>query len=345
MGGTSSLGALTVFLVAAVVTAGVSPWIIGAMQRWSVVDHEGNRTSHRGTIPRGGGVAILVGTMVALTATYDQWIDQPPIDLVALFALAFGILGLIDDFRTLPALLRLSCQSVLTGLFLAFSGVDLITASATLSIVLSALWIMGFVNAFNFMDGINGISSATTVIIGSSLALASWRWDGGVELPALALVGGAIGFAPFNALTGRVFLGDVGSYLLGSALALLAVAAVANGVPALPVFLPFLVYIADVAYTMAMRAYRREQILKSHRQHVYQRLTNVHGWSHPRTALVVAAFTLALVSLGQLAAGAPPAAQVAAGVVGIVLVVSYLSLPRLFATRPTLSARSADPAY
>lgn len=327
-----SIAGLTALLVAAVTTAGVAPWVIGLLQRFSVVDKENGRTSHRGTVPRGGGLAVLIGLIVALGATGPQWFERP-LDLVALFALAFAVLGLIDDVRTLPALLRLGTQAILTTLFLVASGISLFPDLGAVSWVLTAFWILGFVNAFNFMDGINGISSATTVLVGASVALASWRWDGGVEIPALALVGGAIGFAPFNALTGRVFLGDVGSYLLGGGLALLAVAAIHNGVPALPVLLPCLVYVADVAYTMAMRASRGEKLLKSHRQHVYQRLTNTTGWSHLRTTSVVALFTFALAGLGQLAADAPLLAQAVAVIVGLVLVAAYLQLPRLAGSR------------
>lgn len=344
MQGSMFADGLAVLLLSGVVTAGLLPWLIGQLQRFEVVDHANGRSSHRGTVPRGGGLAIMVGTMLSLAVTSSAWIDDHRLDLSALFAMAvaFALLGLIDDVRTLPALLRLGAQLVFTILFLIIVSFDPSGGLGVIGNVLAAWWIIGFVNAFNFMDGINGISSATTVLLGSSLALASWRWDGGIEMPALALVGGALGFAPFNASSGRVFLGDAGSYLLGGALGLMTVIAVGNGVPSLPLVLPSMLYVGDVAFTMACRAHRRERIFKSHRSHVYQRLTHVAGWSHGRTTIVVGAFTVVLVVLGQVAGGTSPIVQVAAAVAGTCLVGLYLSLPHLASKDQPVEAEVAE---
>jgi UDP-GlcNAc:undecaprenyl-phosphate GlcNAc-1-phosphate transferase len=321
--------ALLVVVLAATSTAAICPWLIGFLQRRSMVDQENGRTSHRGAVPRGGGLAVIFGIVIALVMTWDKWIDIPHLPAVALFTFGFGLLGLIDDIRTLPAMLRLVTQAVLAGLFMIFTGLDPIPAVGLLAVFIAGFWIMAFVNAFNFMDGINGISAATTCIIGTSLAIASYRWDAGVEIPALAVVGAALGFAPFNAMSARVFLGDVGSYLLGAGLALLAVVAVSNGAPVVAIGLPFLLYAADVAFTFASRAQRRERVFKSHREHVYQRLTQPSGFSHQQMTMIVSAFTVVLVFLAQVSGAQGATTQVLACVAGLALVISYLRLPTL----------------
>ena len=97
----------------------------------------------------------------------------------------------------------------------------------------TACWLAGFVNAFNFMDGVNGISGAHALIGGVVYAcLAGWRRDGFGVAAGLALAVGAAAFLPWNAVRARVFLGDVGSYSIGAALAVLAVRLVMLGVPA-----------------------------------------------------------------------------------------------------------------
>jgi UDP-N-acetylmuramyl pentapeptide phosphotransferase/UDP-N-acetylglucosamine-1-phosphate transferase len=161
----------------------------------------------------------------------------------------------------------------------------------------------------------------------SSLAVASIRWDGGIEVPALSLVGAALAFAPFNAAN-RVFLGDVGSYLLGASLSMLAVVGVLQGIPVLAAVLPFGLYVADVVFTLARRLARHAPLMQSHREHVYQRLANERGWGHARTTAAVSMCTLALALLANLGG----AAEVGVGratwwLLSAGVVMAYLQLP------------------
>jgi UDP-N-acetylmuramyl pentapeptide phosphotransferase/UDP-N-acetylglucosamine-1-phosphate transferase len=249
------------------------------------------------------------------------------VPIVVLVALAFGLLGLTDDVRSLTPTSRLAAQvglGVISGLALlgSFDEMNLVWMFVV------AVWLVGFVNAFNFMDGINGISSATTIIIGSSLAIASYRWNAGIELPALATVGAALGFAPFN-LTNRVFLGDIGSYMLGAALSMLAVVGVTNGIPVIAAAAPFALYLADVAYTLTCRAARGERLMEAHRQHVYQRLANDNHWGHRKTTLVVSVVTFSLVALGHAGANTRLGQAALAASVSALMVALYLALPAI----------------
>lgn len=334
-GALSAIGSLS---VSAAVTAAVCPRVISGLRSRAVVDAEGDRTSHVGVVPRGGGLAMLVGLVVALGLTISAWASSADVVALALGAAAFAALGFRDDIGGLRATTRLVAQLALSAAFgfvvMTTSG-SLLTVTAVLGIAAVTAWLVLFVNAFNFMDGINGISAATTTIIASSLAVASYRWDGHVSVPALALVGASIAFAPFNA-TNRVFLGDVGSYLLGSSLAMLSVVGIAHGIPVVAVVLPFGLYVADVGYTLVRRAARGAALMEAHREHVYQRLANEGGWGHERTTLVVSGCTLALVVFGQLSAGSPLVAFAVVGLSAAVLI-AYLCLPRTTAAAAVLT--------
>lgn len=322
---TTWLPAATSLLVSGAVTAAICPRVIVVLRSRSIVDAEGHRTSHVGVVPRGGGIAVLAGLSVALGLTFGAWRSSNGAIALALATIAFAAVGLRDDLGGLRATTRLAVQVGLSGLFALsvtphpWGPLGLVAAAAV------SAWLVLFVNAFNFMDGINGISSATTAIIATSLAIASFRWHGGIEVPALALVGAAVAFAPFNA-TNRIFLGDVGSYLLGSCLAMLSVVGVRHGIPVMAVTLPFILYVADVAFTLARRASRGARLMEAHREHVYQRLANEGGWGHERTTLTVSGCTIVLAALAQIGPLAGliglGSAALAAAVVG-----TYLSLP------------------
>ena len=137
-------------------------------------------------------------------------------------------------------------------------------------------------NAFNFMDGVNGISGAHALIAGVVYALLGWWQHDGFLVPAgAAVAAGALAFLPWNAGQARVFLGDAGSYALGAALAVLAAYALVRGVPVEAVLGPLALYLADTAWTLQRRIRAGERWLEPHRTHIYQRWCDA-GWSHQR---------------------------------------------------------------
>ena len=317
------ISGLITLLVATSVTILVCPPVILLLKRQSMVDTATSRSSHIGEVPRGGGLALLAGITAALVLVADSWWRQKGIPELCLTAAVFGLIGIADDLHSLKATVRLVLQIVVASSFALAISISSDVVSSVQTAVIVGVVIVTFVNAFNFMDGINGISAATATIIGTSLAIASYRWDGGIELPALALVGSALGFAPFN-LANRIFLGDVGSYLLGSALVMLAIVGVQHGMPIVAVVLPFTLYLGDVFYTLGRRASRHEAILEAHREHVYQRLANERGLGHQRTTVIVSGFTFLLVAAGQ--SSTPTTIAL---ILGAAAVASYLTLPRL----------------
>jgi UDP-N-acetylmuramyl pentapeptide phosphotransferase/UDP-N-acetylglucosamine-1-phosphate transferase len=157
----------------------------------------------------------------------------------------------------------------------------------TVLVASGVIFLVGLVNAFNFMDGIDGISAVTVVVAGG------WfMWlgrDADVTTGAAGvMVGSALGFLYWNA-AGRVFLGDVGSYFLGGLLAVLIIRGVEDGVAAHLMVAPVAVYVGDTVGTLIRRVRQGHQVGVAHRDHVYQRLTQA-GLSHLRVALLVGAW-------------------------------------------------------
>src|SRR5690606_26264522 len=144
--------------------------------------------------------------------------------------------------------------------------------------------VLAYINMANFMDGINAISGLHGLAAGGALAvvgtLAQFEWL--TFSDALIAVAFAV-FLPWN-LNGRLFLGDVGSYLLGASLAAAAGSAIAAGVPPIAALAPLAIYAADTLVVIVRRLARGEQWWEAHRQHVYQRLVDA-GVRHLPVAL------------------------------------------------------------
>jgi UDP-N-acetylmuramyl pentapeptide phosphotransferase/UDP-N-acetylglucosamine-1-phosphate transferase len=303
---------------------------IPLLRRAAVIDVPGHRSSHMVPTPRGGGIPIAAGLLVAAGLMGSA--------LAALFAFTvatFGLLGFAEDLRGISAAWRLVIQAAGATMVAAvlISGLAGPTGVLLLLVAVGAGWITGFVNAFNFMDGVNGISGAHALIAGGAYACLGWWRDDGFLAPAGAAVAvSALVFLPWNAGVARVFLGDAGSYVLGSALAVLAAYAVLAGIPPEAVLGPLVLYIADTAWTLQRRIRAGERWLQPHRTHTYQQWCDA-GWSHQRVTVVAAATTVVLSLLGAVSLAGDPVPRAAADLAGAAVVLAYLRSPALLARR------------
>ncbi|HEX2042500.1 MAG TPA: hypothetical protein VHF24_07675 [Acidimicrobiales bacterium] len=309
------------------------PLVTRALRRLEAYDYPNPRSSHHEPTLRGGGIAPAAAMLVALAVM--SAVPGPERFALALTAAAFAAIGLAEDVRGVGVFARLALQGA--AALVALPVVGLLDWPAWSGVVV-VLWLVAFVNAFNFMDGINGIACSCVIVSG-----AAW-WVVGDAAHVDLLAGGgivaaaaALGFAPFNVLTARTFLGDVGSYFLGAWLALLAVVGVGEGAPPEAVLAPLALYVADTGTTLVRRVARGERWHEPHADHTYQRLVRA-GWSHVTTAVTVGVLMLVTATLGMLAFSDSPAVR-AAGDLGILAVsAGYLGLPALVSSRRRTTA-------
>src|SRR3954468_2137616 len=175
------------------------------------------RSSHKIPTPQGGGIAVLASALLVAGAALFLAPSAGFPEAAVLFAAALGlaVVGGVDDIRPLPAMLRIVLQAVAVMVVVQAGGHDRIFPAAPLWIerglvIFAGLW---FVNLVNFMDGIDWMTVAEMVPITAAVALlgAAGLIPLSVALIGAALLGGLLGFAPFNRPVARLFLGDVGS--------------------------------------------------------------------------------------------------------------------------------------
>ncbi len=319
-------GGLSAGLTCGAIVLAAEPVTIPLLRRLAAIDVPGHRSSHTVPTPRGGGVPVAVGLLVS--GVLAGGTGRPPYLAAVGF---FGALGLADDLRGLPAVPRLVLQAAGGALAAALLVAPLRMPAAELAglTLLGALWVAAFVNAFNFMDGVNGISAGHAMIGGVAYAcLGEWRQDMFLVAAGAAVAAGGLAFLPWNLVRARVFLGDVGSYALGAALAVLAACAILRGVTAEATLGPVALYLADTAWTLQRRIRSGERWLEAHRTHTYQRWCDV-GWSHQEVTLLTAAATVLLTLLGAASLAGNLPLRAAADAAGLCVLAVYLSSPAL----------------
>jgi UDP-N-acetylmuramyl pentapeptide phosphotransferase/UDP-N-acetylglucosamine-1-phosphate transferase len=341
------------FMVAPV--AAILVWVLVAVvrqlaRRWHLYDHPNARSSHVVPTPRLGGVGLatvlLGGLFLApqLSGLGDLGGAWRYLGLVGLLV---ATVSLADDLKSLPVVVRFGVHLAAASIVLTrvgplrslHLGPFEISLVGWLGAALLVIWVAGFVNAFNFMDGIDGLAAGQALIAG-----VGWILLGTVgESPALAyagwlLVGVSVGFLAHNWPPASIFMGDAGSALLGLTL---SAAPLLLGGPAflLPSVLLVWPFVFDTAFTLVRRARRGEPFWRAHRSHLYQRLSPTRA-SHRSVALLY----LGLAMLGVVASVtlllAEPVWAVAAAVL---LVLAATALWRLVEHRERLANLAPSP--
>ena len=246
-------------------------------------------------------------------------IGDPWLGAVLAAALGLAAVSWIDDLRSLPPLIRLAAQ----GLAVAVGTASLLDdgfffqglAPGWLDPLVAALGWIWFVNLFNFMDGIDGITGVETACVGGGAALVAFlapETAGLTPVFGLTLAAAALGFLVWNWHPAKIFLGDVGSVPVGFLLGWILFDLTAAGLWAPAIILP-LYYLADATITLARRALRGEKIWRAHREHFYQRATQ-NGKSHAEVSRMILAANVVSVALAVAALSWPWAALGAAAV-------------------------------
>ena len=318
------------FLLSAVLAYFGTELTIGLSRRFRLMDWPNPRSSHTAAIPRLGGVGILCGfyfslagaALFAQSGLVLQGFIPRDAFLLVLVGGGMAVTGLYDDLRGLSPAMKFLFE-LIPAAFVAAEGIRLESVSIPFappiyfslwSIPVTVLWLVAFSNIFNFMDGIDGMAGGTAFVYAGFLFLFAWL-EGvpGVGFGALLLAGSSLGFLCHNFPQARTFMGDVGSLFLGMLLAFLVVRLgqqAPQPATLMALLLAFSVYLYDCGYTLLRRLWRRENIFRAHRSHLYQRLVQV-GWTHARVTsfyvlmhLVVGSLALLYVRVSNTAQGA-----------------------------------------
>lgn len=263
-----------------------------------VIDVPNERSSHTRPVIRGLGLATLFamlgGYLVTLVSGNPALLGM--LWVAAGAALAAGAIGLAEDVRGLRVLIRSILQLSLAAL--AVIGFVALQGASWIWIPYGILFLSSYINVANFMDGINGISGMHGLIAGVTFAAAGLisgqLW---LLISGLILAAAFAGFLPWNVFGSGAFLGDVGSYLLGGAVAATSIGAAISGVPWLATIGPMIFYFGDVAATLVRRVRRGEKWYEPHREHVYEQLTDL-GYSHNRVTSLISTLTVIASFLG-----------------------------------------------
>jgi UDP-N-acetylmuramyl pentapeptide phosphotransferase/UDP-N-acetylglucosamine-1-phosphate transferase len=289
------------FLLAWTGVESVRQW----MERQQILALPNERSSHSRPTPSGGGLAILLTTLLGLlTLAVFQGILSLTLGCYVVGALLIGVISWFDDLYTLSSRSRLLIHTLVA---LGTIGAMGYWQSITLpfwgpvhlggaGIVLTLLWLVGLTNIYNFMDGIDGLAGTQAVVAGAGWTLFGyWSEQPPVMALGIILMASNLGFLFHNWAPARIFMGDVGSAFLGYSFAVLPiVAAPRDGRLIVIGALLLWPFLFDASFTILRRWRAGENILSAHRSHLYQRLV-IAGYSH--RFVTVLYLLLALVGL------------------------------------------------
>jgi UDP-GlcNAc:undecaprenyl-phosphate GlcNAc-1-phosphate transferase len=266
---------------------GATPVVIGAARRWGWVDHPKDERWHTRPVALMGGIAIFAAAALAVgmvggyaAFSWHVWLG---------IALVFAA-GLADDAWSLRPEVKLVIQ-ILSTVLVLYAGLAFWRGGPFwASVPLTFLWVIGITNAFNLIDGMDGLAGGVAAIAASVLGSVAWM-TGNVEvaLVAGAVGGAAAGFLAFNFNPAKVFMGDCGSMTLGYVLAIMAMAVQGSGGPIAATLAPVVVLavpIFDTTFVTVTRVLTGRSVSEGGTDHTHHRLAHL-GMSERRAVLTL----------------------------------------------------------
>jgi UDP-GlcNAc:undecaprenyl-phosphate GlcNAc-1-phosphate transferase len=296
------------FLISACASLMLTPLIRRFCERYRLVDEpQDNRRVHLKAVPRLGGIAIFLSMLIALSflplvnnlLTQTLRPDRREIIVFLICGFLVLLLGAYDDLRGANAGVKFAGLAGVAVLFYVLGGrieglsipfVGGVTFHPVLGFLITLIWVVGIANAFNLIDGVDGLASGSALF--SSLVLLSVSLIQGkalVAVIALVLTGALAGFLRYNFNPASIFLGDSGSLFVGFALAALSIQGSQKAPTAVAVAIPILAFglpVVDTGVSIARRFLSAKPIFKGDREHIHHMLLE-RGWSQRRVALVL----------------------------------------------------------
>jgi UDP-N-acetylmuramyl pentapeptide phosphotransferase/UDP-N-acetylglucosamine-1-phosphate transferase len=257
--------------------------------RYNIIDRPNERSSHSAVTIRGGGIIFVFAALVALILHFEYWLS-----VLGLFII--GIISFLDDKHTLSSKIRLFFH--LAAVTILFLFLKIFTYLPFYYFIMLYILVIGIINAYNFMDGINGITGVYSLVIFSGLQYINLTQKNFIHpdmvwLPIVA----CIVFLFFNfRKKAKCFAGDVGSVSIAFWIVLLLLdLIITTGNWSYILFLA--VYGVDSIFTIIHRIVLKQNIFKAHRLHFYQLLVNEFGIPHLIVSLLYGTLQLVIIML------------------------------------------------
>jgi len=286
---------LLAFVIAMVITMALIPPLVKGAARLQVLDAPGSRKVHTQPIPRVGGIAMVVGTVVPLYV----WLAMDATLLAYLLAVLVLIgFGAWDDRVSLSPITKLvgQCIAVLIVMLAGHVQVDSVMLAERvilphwLGFALTFLFLLGLTNAINLSDGLDGLAGGTTLLCCAALALLAQNWGVRfVQTVGFVLMGALTGFLRFNTYPARIFMGDAGSQFLGFSVAVLSILLTQQTASPLSTALPLLLVglpILDTLTVVILRLSAGRSPFAADRQHFHHRLIAL-GFDHHEAVILI----------------------------------------------------------
>ena len=307
---------LALVLVATAVSLGVTPLVRSISLDRGLVDEPDHRKVHTSITPRLGGIAIFSGFLAAVAVqllgeALFGWggglLSNPQGILAVLGGLVvIFCVGLLDDLYTMRPRQKLVGQLMAASIVIAWGPrVDFIgdpfggglVYLGIIGIPVTLLWIIGFTNVINLIDGIDGLAAGVTAIAASTfLVIAGGANQYAAAIAAAALIGSCLGFLSYNFPPASIFMGDSGALFLGFALGSISLLGVMKSVAAITLAVPLLVIgvpIFDTFSAIVRRKRHGRPIQEADRGHIHHRLLG-RGFDQRQTVLIIYAWSTAL---------------------------------------------------
>ena len=287
-----------IYLILFLISFSLTYFIKNYMIKKSLVATINERSSHTTPTPHGGGIALAITWFIGLFYLYFIGEISSNLFYALLFGAVISIVSFFDDIYELSPKIRLIAQSIVAigGLYflggfetLTFGIFDL--QNPIFTNIFAFFMIIWFINLYNFLDGINGYAGSEALF----LAFAGFALFDGNHFLVLAVA--VLGFLYWNWNKAKIFMGDVGSTLLGYNIAIFTIY-YANQEPTnfwIWIIL-FGVYWFDATLTLLRRKLNKEKLSQAHKKHAYQRLTQA-GWSHYKVTNYSIGLNLVLFSI------------------------------------------------
>ena len=270
-----------VYLILFLISFSFTYFIKNYMIKKSLVASVNERSSHTTPTPHGGGIALSITWFIGLVYLYFMGQIESNLFYALLFGAVISIVSFFDDIYELSPKLRLIIQATVAigGLYF-LGGFETFTfgifdiSNPILTNVFAFFMIIWFINLYNFLDGINGYAGSEAVF----LALAGFVLFGGNHFLVLAVA--VLGFLYWNWNKAKIFMGDVGSTLLGYNIAIFTIYYANQEATNFWIWIIlFALFWFDATLTLIRRKLNKEKLSQAHKKHAYQRLTQ-SGWSH-----------------------------------------------------------------